>query len=494
VTERRDTFVSRLFRDAQNVWTLLGVMLTTISGVLIVVFTIAHAMGGVHNPYAGIVGFLILPGVFVFGLILMPVGIVLHRRRLTRAAAKGEAPPRAYPTLDFNDPSLRRVATVIIMLTLINAVVFGSATYLGIEHMETVTFCGATCHTVMQPEFTAYQESPHSRVACVECHIGPGASWFVKSKLDGVTQLFHTALDTYPRPIDTPIKNLRPAQDTCEQCHWPGKHFGDRTRLIAHFAKDEANTPSFSLMVVRTGGGTRETGRHGGIHWWHIESDNRIRYVASDEKRQEIAWVELQTPDGEVYTYGRDGEEPPDAATIDAEARVMDCIDCHNRPTHNYPPPERAMDDVLRSRKDLRKLPFFMKQAVQAIRGDYPTREAGMAAVKETLIDYYKKEQPATWSTAQAEVEAGADAAAHVYGRIVFPEMKTNWETHPNNIGHEDSPGCWRCHDGEMATADGERMIPFDCETCHRMLVEDSPVEPSIDDLEVVRQASATVG
>jgi len=223
-----------------------------------------------------------------------------------------------YPRLDFNDPHLRRIGTVVLFLTAVNALIFGISSLMAVEHMESVEFCGTTCHTLMEPEYTTYQQSPHSRVLCVECHIGPGASWFVRSKLDGLRQVWHTLRDTYDRPIESPILTLRPARETCEQCHWPEKHYGDKIHVFARFRTDEANTPRYTAMLLRTGGGSLDAGNHSGIHWWHINSDNQIRYV-SDPSRQEIRWVELVTPAGEVRTYTRDGEDPP-AAEFEAEA------------------------------------------------------------------------------------------------------------------------------------------------------------------------------
>ncbi len=249
--------------------------------------------------------------------------------------------------------------------------------------------------------------------------------------------------------------------------------------MIARYAKDEGNTPSYSAFLLKTGGGSLDIGRHGGIHWWHIEADNRIRYVAGDERREEILWVELTLPSGEVRTYARDGAELPPPEELERAARVMDCVDCHNRPTHAFPTPEKAIDWALETHPDLRDLPYFKREAAAAIRGEYPSRDQGIAAVRAAVAGYYQREQPALAASSAAEVARGAELAAEVYGRLVFPEMRTNWETHPNHIGHDDFPGCWRCHDDEMKTADGSRVIPQDCENCHVFLVEDEPTPPT---------------
>ncbi len=471
----------RLFNYANNPTTLVGIVLTTVSAISIIIFIIGEMAGGFRNPYTNIFAYMVLPAVFVVGLLIIPVGMLRRRKRLVLEGVPLKERVR-YPRLDFNDPQLRRVASIILLLTGVNGVIFGASSYLAVEHMETVQFCGQTCH-LMQPEYTAYQQSPHSRVACVQCHIGPGASWFVRSKLDGIRQVWKTALNTYHRPIETPIHNLRPARETCEQCHWPAKHHGDKIKVFARFATDEANTPSYTAMIIKTGGGRLDLGQHGGIHWWHIYSDNKIRYVSKNDKREDMIWVELTTPDGEERVYTRDGDELPPPDEIQRRARVMDCIDCHDRPTHLFKEPSQALDEELEARPELVALPFYKKQALEAVQGDYPTHEAGMEAVKEAVLRFYRTTYPQIWTEHQSAVETGAEVASDVYGKNVFPEMKTNWETHPQDIGHERSPGCWRCHDDEHSTADGKHTIAMDCDLCHVFLVEDSPTPPSEEQL-----------
>jgi nitrate/TMAO reductase-like tetraheme cytochrome c subunit len=405
------------------------------------------------------------------------------RRRRLNAAHLSEAELDAYPALDFNDPHLRKVVMVFIGLTCLNAILFGSASFIGVEYMESVEFCGTVCHTVMQPEYAAYQESPHSRVACVQCHIGPGASWFVKSKIDGLRQVVATTLNTFSRPIGSPIHNLRPAQDTCEQCHWPSKHHGDKLRVIVRHEDDEASTPSYTALLLKTGGGDLDQGRHGGIHWWHIYSDNKIRYIPSDERRMGIKWVELTTPDGEVRTYMREGEEAPDEAEIAAEVRRMDCIDCHNRPTHLFEIPGKSVDHTLEQFPDLRELPYYKREALAAITADYPTNEGGAESVREAVTNFYRTEHPQVFEEKRQLIDRGAEEAAAIYARTVFPEMNHDWNTHPNHIGHENFPGCWRCHDDELQTADGEHYIPQDCDNCHTFLFEDLAELPDFDSL-----------
>lgn len=471
----RKARLGRYFNYANNGITIAGIVLTTLSALLIVTFMIVELSGGLkHDPYIGLFAYVALPVVFMIGLVEIPLGMWRRRRKLIRQGATEEELSN-YPRLDFNDPRLRRIGVMIISLTVINAVILGSTSFMAVEKMESVEFCGETCHTVMQPENTAYQNSPHSRVACVECHIGPGASWFVKSKIDGLRQVWHTALGTYSRPIHTPLKNLRPARETCEHCHWPTKHHGDKLRNFTRFDTDEFNTPSYTTLLVKTGGGLVSTGQHGGIHWWHIYSDNKIRFVTGDERKEEILWVELTTPTGEIRTYTRDGQEIPGPAVLESQARVMDCMDCHNRPTHLFQTPAKALDAELESYPRFRDLPFFKKTALVALTADYETRAGGMAAVSAAVTDYYTSNHPELWGADQTLIAQAAEAASQAYGRNTFPEMETDWQSHPNHIGHDDFDGCMRCHDGEMMTPDEEHYIPMDCDTCHVFLADESP-------------------
>jgi nitrate/TMAO reductase-like tetraheme cytochrome c subunit len=474
--------VGRLFNYANNPITLTGAVLTTLAALLISIFLTIHMVGGHQSAYTGILAFAIMPAFFVMGLMIMPVGMWFRRRKLL-SAHLSEAELDAYPKLDFNDPHLRRVVLAFIFLTCLNAVIFGSASFIGVEYMESVEFCGTVCHTVMAPEYAAYQNSPHSRVRCVQCHIGPGASWFVKSKIDGMRQVIATTLNTFSRPIGSPIHNLRPAQDTCEQCHWPSKHHGDKLHVVVRHETDEANTPSYTALLLKTGGGELDQGRHGGIHWWHIYADNRIRFLPSDERRLGVNWVEMTTADGEVRTYTREGEEAPSDEEIAAEARVMDCIDCHNRPTHLFQYPDKSLDEAMGRRTDLLGLPYFKREAFKALTADYATNAEGTEAVRDAILRFYRTEYSEVFEEKEGLVQDAAEIAAAIYSRTVFPEMNTNWETHPSHIGHQEFPGCWRCHDDELQTEDGEHYIPQDCDNCHTFLFEDLAELPDFDSL-----------
>ncbi len=347
----------------RNGISLLGTALAIASLVLIISLFFLEQLGFEGGPYLGILTYLILPAIFIVGLLLIPIGSMLYRRKIRRLPGGEDVP--ALPVFDFNIEKTRRWMLVLVGATMINVVVIAGATYKGIHYMETVEFCGLACHSVMEPEHTAHARSPHSRVSCAECHIGPGADWFVKSKLDGAWQLVSVALDLYPRPVPTPLHDLRPARDTCEQCHWPTKFVGDKLRVITHFDEDEKNTELTSAILLKVGG-TRADGAHG-IHW-HVDPGVSIRY-RSDETREEIYEIQFTNGNDEPVTY-KDRKAPEGEGVW----REMDCVDCHNRPSHIYESPGPAIDDAIADGRIDRSLPFIKRESLRVVQEKYSSR------------------------------------------------------------------------------------------------------------------------
>jgi NapC/NirT cytochrome c family protein len=450
-------------RLVRNTTSIAGMMLVTISAALFLVVFLADLFGLHTNPYIGIVFFLIIPGLFIIGLLLIPLGAWLEHRRRRR----GHAPAQPqWPRLDMNDPIQRRGVFIFAVLTFANVVIVSLAAYRGIEYMDSVQFCGQTCHTVMKPEFAAYQDGPHSRVRCVECHIGPGASWFAKSKISGLRQVLAVSFHTYSRPIPSPVEDLRPARDTCERCHWPEKFHGDKVRRVAEYAEDEKNTESITTLQVHVGGGSARLGIAQGIHW-HMNVANEVEYIATDAKRQVIPWVRVKDRFGNVREYAADGTKPEDLAK--GERRRMDCMDCHNRPSHPMAAtPERAVNELM-ARGDIPKtLPYIRREAVKALKTSYPNEQAAEQGISRTLRDFYRTESQDIYMSHRQDVEKGVQAAIGIYRRNVFPEMNVTFGTYANNIGHMDFPGCFRCHDDNHKSSDGKK-IGQDCDTCHNI-------------------------
>jgi len=452
-----------------NLISLIGTGITTASAFLFVLLLLMHVVGEQEGgPYAGILTFLILPGIFLLGLILIPIGIVRERARRRAAIAAGEAEGPAFAVLDFNKRSTRKAALVFLAATGANALILGIGTYKGVEVMESTAFCGTACHVVMEPEYTTYQRSPHARVGCVECHIGAGADWFVKSKLSGSWQLVSVAFDLYPRPIEAPVHNLRPARETCEECHWPQKFVGDLFKVNTHFEEDEANTETKTVLVLKVGG--RQSDRSQGIHW-HVDPDHVVRYRA-DEKRETMYEVEMTDAQGQTTVWQGPEAESGDAAS--APWRTMDCVDCHNRPTHVYRLPAQELDNALLERTIDPSLPFIRREGQKALDVEYASHEEARAGIAEAITEFYAANYPDVARDQAEAVEAAGKAVGDIYAWNVFPEMNVTWGTYVNHIGHPDfstEVGCFRCHGGEHMTDEGD-TIAMDCTTCHSLLAE----------------------
>lgn len=472
-------WAAALMRLAGRNWiTLLGASLTTVSALAIGTFFVLGLLGLSDSPYVALLALMVLPAVFVLGLLLIPLGTWLHKR------GHGEEPdaetgPGGYPRIDFNKPEVRRTAALTAGLTIVNALIISVVSYEGVHYMDSSEFCGQVCHSVMQPEYEAYLDSPHARVECVDCHIGPGAPWFVRSKLSGMGQVFAVAFDTYEKPIPTPVENLRPSQDTCEQCHWPQQFSGDRLKVVRSFADDEVNTPKTTALLLHIGGNV--AGEPKGIHGWHIHPERRTSYVSTDPKRQRIDFVEVREADGSVTEYFLEGSPATREELRAAPRRVMDCIDCHNRPTHIYRMPEPALDEAMAQGRIDATLPFIKKVGLQAL------VEAGEAlAASETIArsvrKFYQESYGDLYNSRRSAIEAAVVELQAIYSRNVFPNMKVGWGTYPDNIGHEAFPGCFRCHGGEHSTADG-RTINQDCAQCHTVLAWDEEDPEILKDL-----------
>jgi hypothetical protein len=439
--------------------TVSGAAIVTLSAVAFI-FVVLMDWFGLHtNPYLGIVFFIVIPSIFVLGLLLIPLGVWLNRRRMARGLDTA-----VWPKLDLNNPAHRRGTIVFLSLTLVNVLIVSLAAFKGIEFMDSPEFCGQVCHTVMQPEYSAYLDGPHSRVRCVDCHIGPGAPWFVKSKLDGTRQVLAVMRNSYSRPIPSPVHNLRPARDTCEQCHWPEKFHGDKVEVIREYGNDEKNTESVTRLMIHVGGGSQRLGVASGIHW-HMNVANEIEYVTTDPKRQTIPYVRLKDYQGNVREFRVEGVT--DEQLAKGERRLMDCMDCHNRPSHPFSAtPERAVDAAIARGEISLDLPFVRREAVNVLKEKYPDQATAEKQIAEKLRTFYGQNYASLAPTHGSHIDNAVRAAQRLYGRNVFPAMNVTWGTHENNLGHVDSPGCFRCHDDLHKTQDG-RVIKQDCDLCH---------------------------
>jgi hypothetical protein len=463
----REWFTSRLHIFWDNWVAAAGSVLAVVAVFLLALMFILYVYNSIagheSNPYVDLVGFMVLPAFLVLGLVLILIGNLIRRRR-----EKIEG--RSHAAIDISSAHFLRRAIIVSGVTFVILVGLGLFSFEAYHYTDSNQFCSYVCHEVMAPEATAHGTSPHANVKCVECHIGPGADWFVRAKISGIRQVFAVMTDEFSRPIPTPVENLRPARETCEVCHWPARFHG--SRLITHprFAKDRENTEQTTALVLHVGG--PETHHQGsaasGIHW-HVDPGNTVRYRHTDRERQEIVEVIQTTPEGEIR-YVRDEDEEGE----EGEWRTMDCLDCHNRPTHIYDLPHRAVDTAMEVGSIDPAIPWIRKEGERVLRELEPDDDTP-ALVAETLRGIYAEEHPKDLAALEAQLAPTAAELARILERNVWPAMNITWGTYMSNIAHFDSEGdfgeggCFRCHDGGLVSEEGEE-INSDCETCHALL------------------------
>ncbi len=424
----------------------------------LLLFTL-DAISKFSNPYVSLTTYMVVPFFLIAGIILAFLGAWLERRR--RAHGAGPASLQ----IDLSKPRDRRVLITFVAGTIVFLLLSAIGSYNAFNFTESVTFCGETCHSVMKPELVTHNHGPHARVACVECHVGKGVSWFVKSKISGSYQLYAVAFNKYPRPIPTPIKNLRPARETCEECHWPQSFVGNLDRTFNYFQSDESNSPYSIRLLLKIGGSDPKHGPVGGIHWHNLPG-NKVEYVATDEARQTIPWVRVTDSAGHVTVF-KTKNFTNDVTKMDV--RTMDCMDCHNRPSHRYLSPEKAVNQAMALNRIDPSIPWIKTNAMFVLTRPYKTELEATNAIAKTLAEKYPGDQ---------RVKASIPVLQQIYSENFFPEMKASWASYPDNVGHMIWPGCFRCHDGEHKTEDRKTSIKAnDCNTCHTILAQGTGAE-----------------
>ena len=442
----------------KNWISLAGIVLGAFAFTTGTVLMIIDAARENLSPYFGILIYLLVPGLIAGSGLLVVLGMVWTRRRIQRL---GHIP--RLPVIDLgNRQTLLRIA-LFGLLGGVFVVVSAVATYRTYHFTESVQFCGRVCHQVMKPELTALQQSPHAGSSCTECHIGPGAEWFVKAKISGLYQVYAVLFDKYQRPISTPVDNLRPAKETCLACHWPTKFFGAVLRTWTYYGTDEKNSPWTIKMLLNIGGGNPAHGPIQGIHW-HMEGVNTVEYIATDQKRLVIPWVRVTDQLGNVTVYrsenGNTRITDEQAATL--PTRRMDCIDCHNRPSHQFRSPNELLDMALSAGRIDDSIPSIKAQGAMLLAATYETQDEALNAIDRELRSKY---------AGDPRVESAIREIQSIYSANFFPEMKVRWDKYPNHVGHRITPGCFRCHDGAHVSDSGKR-ISKDCKVCHTILAQ----------------------
>lgn len=450
-------------------------------GLVLVVIAVLGALGlvvaGAILPsppvYMGLL-FALPMLLIVAGVILYPVGYALEKRRRARGAAGLKAPQIVI------DLSLTRHRTILLLLLMggiVATLVFVIGSFATFQTMDSNEFCGQMCHSVMNPEYTAYQHTPHARVKCVECHIGSGVEWYVHAKFTGMRRLAAIVTGSFVRPIPTPISDMRPARETCEECHWSSRFVGYKEKVLTYFTKGEDNPEHKLRLLIKIGGSDSPFMKGFGIHY-HMLGANKVEYIARDRQRQEIAWVKVSRADGSVTEYANEEFPLSTEERKAASVRRMECLDCHNRPAHNFKSPVDAVDEAMAAGTIPRNLPFIKVQAAKALDGKYETTAEATQGISESLTAYYKENYPDALTKKADALKKAIVNLQGIYKTSFFPEMKVKWSAYPNNIGHRDWPGCYRCHTSKMVSADGKQVFT-DCTKCHLILAQGNSVNQS---------------
>lgn len=449
-----------------NTVTLLGAAIAVVSFGLILFLMVLELLSEDPKPYMGIIAFVVLPTFLIIGIALIVAGIIREHRRERQGKPHG----LHLPSIDLNNPKHRTAFAYFSFGSIILLMFSAFGSFKAYEYTDSDQFCGETCHKVMEPEFTAYQFSPHARVGCVKCHIGPGAGWFVRSKLSGAYQVYAVTFDKYPTPIPTPIENLRPAQETCEQCHWPKHFFSEKQHINTYFLSDEQNTKWTLNLLMKIGGGNIEAGPTSGIHW-HMNLAHEVTYIPADPQRQVIPWVKVRDAEGKERIYKNIDSPMGDTELSKVNPRRMDCIDCHNRPSHIYRPAARSVNHVMDLGWIDPELPFIKSKTVEVLEFPYSSKETALDSIRRTIQDYYQANYPALAQKKKNEIDRTVEETQKIYSRNYFPGMRVSWKNFPDNIGHLYSQGCFRCHDGKHVSDDG-KVLSRDCNACHTVLAQ----------------------
>lgn len=419
--------------------------------------TAFDVVSGNSNPYVGILAYVIAPAFVFLGLGLTLWGGWRTYRRIRREN------PGAVPSLRIaiDLTQVRGRKTLMYSAAGLVGFLFLSAigSYQTYHYTESVNFCGQACHEPMHPQFEAYLHSPHAEVSCTECHIGSGAEHYLKAKLNGVRQLYHTFKGDFQRPITMSVKDLRPAAETCGECHWSGRNAGTKEKFYTHFLADETNTFFGVRLLLNIGGPETRGDLAGGIHW-HMNEANKVEYIAMDDHQSEIPWVRVTNEEGEVTEFRSYGFEDDIA---DHEILTMDCLDCHNRPAHRFETPNDLVDKALYSGRINASLPWVKSNVVHVLTRDYETPDDAMNQIAAYLGETYSGE---------AEVDRLIVETTRIYEQNFFPTMKADWRAHPDQISHKDTNGCFRCHDGMHESDDGRTLSASDCNSCHTILAQ----------------------
>ncbi len=462
----------KLPKSYYNLISFIGTIIAGISLFMILTFSIVGYLYESTSSYVGLFTYIIIPGFLVVGLIIIPIGMIIEIKR--RKKRELEYIKKGWPVIDLNISKYRNAILIFSVGTIVLVILSSIGSYEAFHYTESNEFCGTLCHEVMEPEYVAYQNSPHARVRCVECHVGTGADWYVRSKLSGLRQVYAVLTDDFNRPIETPIHNLRPARETCEKCHWPEKFYSRQLRQTKHFLSDSLNTEWNIILKMKIGAEHSALGLSEGIHW-HINPNVKIEYIPKRDNRKVIPWIKytnLET--GEVTLY-EDVDKPlSEKKMAKAVIRDMDCMDCHNRPSHHYYTPQEFIDHAITAGDIPKDLPFIKKVAMDLFKDPYTNKDTAIHTIKSYTKEFYAENMPQTLKTREADIDKAIEGMIGEFSQNIFPAMGVSWDEYESHIGHVTYNGCFRCHDDNHKSEDG-KVISKDCDLCHTIVLQGNP-------------------
>ena len=456
----------KLPSSSRNWITIIGSLVAAVNLLLIIVLFLISTILNKNETNLGLFIYIILPGFLLLGLIMIPLGIIFSRKKRIDGGLKLI---KKFPTVDLNIPQHRKAFVLFVILTVIILFLSTYGSFQAFHLTESVEFCGTLCHKVMEPEYTAYQNSSHANVACVECHVGAGASWYVKSKLSGLHQVYAVVTKTYPSPIETPLHDLRPARETCERCHWPQKFYTNNLHTNKHYLADSLNTAWNITLQMKIGPEFSDLGFKEGIHW-HINPDIDVEYISENDKRELISYVKYtDKATGEVTVYRNPDIEMSDSMIAASSSRIMDCIDCHNRPSHKYSSPTVYFDKAMLTNEISQDIPFVKRTAMGILRNNFTDKDTAFMQIRDGIINYYKSDFSDYYEKNSANIELSVATLQKAYSKNAFPGMKVTYDVYPDHIGHLEVEGCFRCHNDAFEAENG-RKITRDCNLCHTII------------------------
>ncbi|MCX6271531.1 MAG: NapC/NirT family cytochrome c [Bacteroidetes bacterium] len=457
-------------RSYYNWLTISGFILAVNSLFLILVFAGIMLLLGRSYSYFGVYIYIVLPFFLSLGLVFILIGLVKGMKR----KETGPADEDLWPILNLNYRKQRSSLIKVSLALFIFLVASAIGSYRAFEYSNSVGFCGELCHKVMEPEYTTYLSSVHAQVPCGDCHMGEGSGWFVRSKLAALKLVYSQLFNRYSKPIPTPITDFRPVQQTCQQCHWPQKFYARKLIHQVSYLADSANTEWDISLIMKTGPKNSAMGLREGIHW-HINPDYRLEYVSNTANRESIPWVRLTNlKTGKVKIFVDKDKLPDESILRQFETRTMDCMDCHNRPSHLFLYPGDYIDQALLTGKIPTRLPFIKAAALNVLKNEFSTLGMADSAIKQGVESYYRIQHPMTWLKEKALIAQSVGVIRKEYARNNFPFMKVTATSYLNNIGHRQSEGCFRCHSGRHRTSTGE-VISGDCNLCHTIVEQGTP-------------------